>query len=57
MPSEKIERPGETLSSTLAEFLQVTESSPAVVEWQERMKDIEASERTAENDAASIRVR
>ncbi len=57
MTSEKIERPGETISSTLAELLKVTETSPAVGIWNERMRDIEASERSAENDAATIRIR
>lgn len=57
MTSEKIERPGETISLTLAELLKVTETSPAVEIWNERMRDIEASERSAENDAATIRIR
>jgi len=56
MTSEKIEQPGQTISSTLAELLKV-ESSPAVEIWNDRMREIEASERTAENDAATIRIR
>jgi hypothetical protein len=57
MTSEKIERPGETIPTTLAALLNVTESSPAVDVWNQRMREIEASERSAENDAASIRLR
>lgn len=57
MPSEEIQRPGETIPSTLAEYLQVTETSPAVIEWQQRMREIESSERTAESESASIRIR
>lgn len=57
MTSEKIARPGETISATLAELLRVTDASPAVGVWNDRMREIEASERSAENDAATIRIR
>lgn len=57
MSSEEIRRPGETIESTLAELLQVTESSPAEIEWQERMRTIESAERTAESESSSIRIR
>lgn len=57
MSAQSIARPGETVDKTLAELLGFDESTDVVVQWQERMRDIEKSERSAENEEASVRIR
>lgn len=55
--TQPITRPGQTVDATLAELLNIDEDSDVVVEWRARMRDIEESERSAENDEASVRIR
>jgi hypothetical protein len=55
--AQPIARPGRKVDATLAELLNIDENSEVVAEWRARMRDIEASERSAENDEASVRIR
>lgn len=55
--AQPITRPGQTVDATLAELLKIDENSEVVVEWRARMRDIEESERSAENDEGSVRIR
>lgn len=57
MSPTSIRRPGEPVASTPAELLNLEGSEEVVSKWQERMQDIEESERSAENEEASIRIR
>jgi hypothetical protein len=55
--AQPISRPGHTVDTTLAELLNLDENSDVVVEWRARMRDIEESERAAETDEGSVRIR
>jgi hypothetical protein len=57
MPSEPIDRPGTTIQSTLAEILGLQHGDSAATEWRDRMQSIETSERSAETESASVRIR
>ena len=57
MSMQSIERPGETVEQTLAELLEFDESSDIAVDWHKQMRDIEQSQRSAENEEASVRIR
>lgn len=57
MSPTSIRRPGEPVASTPAELLNLEGSEEVVSKWQERMQNIEESERSAENEEASIRIR
>jgi hypothetical protein len=57
MSTQPIERPGQTLEKSLAELLGAQEETDIVVEWGEQIRSIEKSERTAENEGASVRIR
>lgn len=58
MSAQSIERPGETVEGkTLAELLQFDESTDVAVEWRQQMSDIDQSQRSAENEEASVRIR
>lgn len=57
MPSEPIDRPGTTIQSTLAEILGLQHGDSAAQEWRDRMQSIEISERSAETESASVRIR
>jgi hypothetical protein len=57
MSTQPIEQPGQTLEKSLAELLDVREESDIVIEWGEQIRGIEKSERSAENEGASVRIR
>lgn len=57
MSMQSIERPGETVEKTLAELLKFDESSDVAVDWHKQMRDIEQSQRSAENEEATVRIR
>lgn len=57
MSAISIARPGELVQSTLAELLNLKGSEEIVAKWHERIQDIEDSERSAEDEEASIRIR
>lgn len=57
MSTQPIEQPGQMLEKSLAELLDVREESDIVIEWGEQIRGIEKSERTAENEGASVRIR
>jgi len=42
---EPISRPGVTVNKTLAQILNLTDDSPAAIEWQKRMADLDGQER------------
>lgn len=49
--------PGEQAQATLAELLNLKESEEIVAKWHARMQVIEDSERSAQDEEASIRFR
>ena len=55
--AQPITRPGQTVDATLAELLNIDEDSDVVIQWRARMRDIEESERSAESDEGSVRIR
>lgn len=57
MSMQSIERPGETVEQTLAELLNFDDSSDVAVDWRKQMQDIEQSQRSAENEEATVRIR
>lgn len=57
MSMQSIERPGETVEKTLAELLKFDESSDVAVDWHKQMHDIDQSQRSAENEEATVRIR
>lgn len=57
MSFEPIDRPGETIQSTLAQILGLQDDDTAAVEWRDQMRTIENSERSAETESASVRIR
>ncbi len=56
MSTQSITRPGLTVQTTLAELLNFEQSTDIVVEWERRMRNIKESERSAENEEASVRI-
>ena len=58
MSTQSIERPGQEIEETsLSELLNFDDLSDVAVEWKQQMRDIEQSERSAENEGASVRIR
>ncbi len=58
MATQPINRPGEVLESvSFRDLLEFDESSSVTVEWRQQMQDIEKSQRSAENESASVRIR
>lgn len=57
MSSEPIDRPGTTIQSTLAQILGLQNGDTTATEWRDRMQSIESSERSAETESASVRIR
>lgn len=58
MSTQPIERPGVlSESKTIGELLQFDDDADAAVQWREQMQDIEKSQRSAENEQSSVRIR
>jgi hypothetical protein len=58
MATQPINRPGKILESvSFRDLLDFDESSSVTVEWRQQMQNIEDSQRSAENESASVRIR
>ncbi|GAC1382475.1 MAG: hypothetical protein NVSMB48_13080 [Marmoricola sp.] len=58
MATQPIDRPGELVESkSFSDLLELNEDSPAALQWRQQMQDIDQSQRSAENDSASVRIR